>query len=159
MGDIPEEHLVPFWINIFNCLSIHSCIVSGPPTENVRSQNKFFSHHQYNIQRVPWSLVDIYHGVLRGNRPIGKTKAIFSDSDKRILHTCSTIDPRIHFLVNFQAQSCNAISVLTSDDANKEMDLAVGKYLKEIIILDENTGSVCKYYNVKLIIILIIFLL
>jgi len=146
VGEIDEGERLAFWINIFNTLALHSTITSGPPTENPRKQNRFFYYHQYYIGRDAWSLIDIYHGILRGNRSVKNQEPLLSDSDRRILFSCTRLDPRVHFLVNFQAVSCPKITVLTQAGTEaSEIDIAVRKYLQSEIRFVPQTSEVSSF--------------
>lgn len=105
-------------------------------------------HHQYSIGNELWSLIDIYQGVLRGNRAIGGKSPLFSDSDRRILYVATELDPRVHFLVNFQASSCPRITVFTSNHKN-EMKYAIKSYLKKELRFVPQTSEVSKKKRYK----------
>ncbi|XP_078366756.1 uncharacterized protein LOC144650866 [Oculina patagonica] len=70
---------------------------SGLPNSVLEIEN-FWRRMSYNIGGYTFSLDDIEHGILRGNRPHPSGgKPLFADGDPRLRFTVSEVDPRIHF--------------------------------------------------------------
>ena len=130
-------------MNIFNTLALHIGMESGPPLADRKSKSAFFTFHEYNIGGLKWALLDIYEGILRGNRSHpNRPKPRFRDSDRRILYACINVDPRIHFLVSFLALSCPKITVLTTAESEREIDFAVSAYLQRFVRINTETCEV-----------------
>ncbi len=56
-----------FFINLYNALVIHATVVLGVPRTSA-GRGAFFSTSSYAVGGATYSLDDIEHGVLRGNR-------------------------------------------------------------------------------------------
>jgi len=100
-----------FFINLYNILVIHGYVTLGPPTSMIHRQN-FFSRTFYNIGGFSYSLNDIEHGILRGNKksPSSIFKQ-FSEDDPRLKSMDPEPDPRIHFDLVCGAKSCPPIRI------------------------------------------------
>lgn len=85
---------VAFWINVYNILAIHVNIQHGNPGKSKNRRKLVFDKTFYQIDGHPFSLDDILHGVLRGNRKNPTTgKSQFKPTDRRmqfVLHSDSS---------------------------------------------------------------------
>ncbi|KAJ3434304.1 electron carrier/ protein disulfide oxidoreductase [Anaeramoeba flamelloides] len=98
---ITDQYKLPFFLNLYNCLTFHSLIVSGIPKDKV-SADKFMKNSVYTIQGLRFSLNDIYYGILRANHDQKHLNPYFIKGDPRKKFTISELDPRIHFaIMNF----------------------------------------------------------
>jgi len=99
LGSLERTEKIAFFLNIYNSLTIHSLALcdNGIPS-SVLEINNFWRRTAYNIGGYTFSLDDIEHGILRGNRahPSGG-KPLFGESDPRLQFTVTDVDPRIHF--------------------------------------------------------------
>lgn len=86
-----------FWINLYNIMCIHMIIVNGPP-DSAFKRWQMYSSFKYNIDAQVYSIADLKHGILRGNRkaPFSMFRQ-FGDSDPRRVHALPIFDPRVHF--------------------------------------------------------------
>ncbi|KAJ6237302.1 hypothetical protein M0813_26859 [Anaeramoeba flamelloides] len=90
-----------FFLNLFNCLAIHSFIENGIPKDKA-TVDKFMKNSIYKIQGLHFSLHDIYHGILRANHDQKHLNNYFKNDDPRKKYAISALDPRIHFgIINF----------------------------------------------------------
>eukprot|EP01091_Cochliopodium_minus_P017109 TRINITY_DN6609_c0_g1_i2.p1 TRINITY_DN6609_c0_g1~~TRINITY_DN6609_c0_g1_i2.p1 ORF type:complete len:1318 (+),score=432.27 TRINITY_DN6609_c0_g1_i2:60-4013(+) len=86
-----------FWINVYNTLLIHGRIVLYTYNWNEIFEN--LDGMSYNIGENIFSLNEIFHGLLRGNRSFYPSNIKpFQEGDRRV-KLCNTepLDPRIHF--------------------------------------------------------------
>ncbi|GEM83267.1 DUF547 domain-containing protein [Meiothermus hypogaeus] len=118
-----------FWINLYNVLVLHAVVVRGHPGQNPLRQLVFFLRKDWVIGGHRWSLDDIEHGILRGNRrnpflPF----APFGPGDPRQQYSLS-LDARVHFALNCGAKSCPPIGVYSAESLEKQLDLATAAYL------------------------------
>ena len=67
MVGMSREQTLAMFINLYNALVIHAYIQIGPPT-SAWKRRKFFHKAAYKIGGHTFSLNDIEHGILRGNR-------------------------------------------------------------------------------------------
>jgi len=76
---------------------IHAYVEVGPPGSLIQ-RHRFFNRVTYLIGGHFFSLNDIEHGILRGNRkPPGGLGRQFSRSDPRLPLCLPEPEPRIHF--------------------------------------------------------------
>ncbi|KAJ5074552.1 electron carrier/ protein disulfide oxidoreductase [Anaeramoeba ignava] len=126
--DYPER--LALFINIYNVLFVHSAIVSGVPTDKA-TKTRFMNESKYNIGGYLFSLSDIKHGILRGNRPKRnwRSGSYFKPKDKRANLQVVPLDPRIHFaLTNLTIQSA-PLRVYYLDRLNDELENTTKSFL------------------------------
>ncbi|XP_070564785.1 uncharacterized protein [Ptychodera flava] len=87
-----------FFINIYNALTIHGLVECDKLPNSVLDIRQFWRNTAYNISGHIFSLDDIEHGILRGNRPHpAANDPHFSSKDPRVKFVVEPMDPRIHF--------------------------------------------------------------
>lgn len=118
-----------FWINLYNVMTIHGVIAHGVK-ESVREVPRFFQRVSYRVGGHIFSLDDIEHGILRGNRrpPYGLFRP-FSRGDARLQFVVERLDPRIHFALVCGAASCPPIGVYSPDQINRQLDHAAMAFI------------------------------
>src|SRR5690606_36544813 len=101
------EERAALWINIYNALTIDAVIAFGI-RESVREVPRmgFFRQAAYCIGGHIFSLDDIEHGILRGNRrhpayPVPQ----FDEKDPR-RYAILPFEPKIHFALTCASRSC-----------------------------------------------------
>jgi hypothetical protein len=152
----PAEQLA-FWINLYNTLVVDAVIqfqVQTSVTEGPLGILAFFERAAYQIDGMRFSLTDIEHGILRGNRgfpyfPGGH----FGSDDPRRSYILDRVDPRIHFALNCASQSCPPIGVYSADGIDAQLDLATLNFMGANIQVDEaknqiSLSSIFKWYQV-----------
>ena len=106
---ISREEQLAFWINVYNALVIHATVVNGKP-KGMFERMKFFNGPSYAIGGHSYTMNQIEHGILRGNRRApGSFSLPFSDDDPRLSFRLEQLDPRIHAALNCGAKSCPPI--------------------------------------------------
>jgi hypothetical protein len=99
LGSLKKNEKKAFFINIYNTLVIHGYIENGAP-KSALQRVSFFNKTSYNIGNFDYSLNDIEHGILRGNKtPPGSFSRKINPKDPRALYIYQKMDPRIHFAV------------------------------------------------------------
>ncbi|MEK6222790.1 MAG: DUF547 domain-containing protein, partial [Chloroflexota bacterium] len=144
-----------FWINLYNALVIHAVIefgitkslMSGGPQNYVR----FFRRAAYRVNGQRFSLDDIEHGVLRGNRgnPSYFTPQ-FSSNDMRQVCVIEPVDPRIHFALNCASQSCPPINLYAGENLDQQLDMAAGNFMQHEVKWNRGTlwlSMIFKWYG------------
>ena len=82
----------------------------------VHSRLQFFNTSSYMIGGHQYSLQDIEHGILRGNRKgPGQFKKPFNKGDPRAEAAVHEVDPRIHFALVCGAKSCPPIKTYSAE--------------------------------------------
>lgn len=131
-----------FWINIYNALVIHANVVNGPP-KNALQRRMFFGRMCYVINQLPFTLSDIEHGVLRGNKKApGTFKKPWSKTNPRQFTKVSKVDARIHFTLVCGAKSCPPVSVYTPELLDKQLTWATEAFCSEEVEIDLEKSTV-----------------
>ncbi len=118
-----------FWANTYNAMVLDG-IMSLRIKRSVLEVRDFFQQVRYLVGGYEFSLNDIEHGILRGNRPPKKAApAPFTDSDPRLAFRIHPMDPRIHFALNCGARSCPAIRAYEPHALDEQLDLAARSFI------------------------------
>jgi hypothetical protein len=139
-----------FWINIYNTAVIHGVIELGIE-KSVKELPGFFNRVMYEIGGFRFSLNEMEHGILRGNRrqPYGLLKP-FRRKDPRTEFTITPFDPRIHFVLVCGARSCPPIAFYESDQIDSQLQLAAESFVNSPqvkILPQERTVSISKIFK------------
>jgi hypothetical protein len=142
-----------FWINLYNTMVVHGVVELGIK-QSVKERRGFFDRLKYDIGGYLFSLNDIEHGILRGNRriPYRFWKA-FARNDPRCDFVVSPIDVRMHFTLVCGSQSCPPIGFYTADEIETQLDLAAQSFInsKEVEIIPEERvvriSQIFKWYR------------
>ncbi len=137
----PEEGLA-FFLNIYNSLVIHATIQVGSP-QGFLQRYAFFSKISYLMGGHKFTMNDLEHGVLRGNRTgPGSLFAQFRRNDPRLALSLETVDPRIHFALNCGAKSCPPIRVYAAQNIERGLQLAAEGFLRDTVRYDAEARTV-----------------
>jgi hypothetical protein len=133
----PETQQRTFWINLYNVLVMHAVVVRGHPGTNPLWQLFFFSRKNWQIGGHRFSLDDLEHGILRGNRrhpfyPLAQ----FGPTDPR-RHWALSLEPRIHFALNCGAKSCPPIGVYQAKALERQLELATASYIQSEVEINQ----------------------
>ncbi len=118
-----------FWINIYNTAVIHGVIELGLE-KSVKEFSGFFDRVMYEIGSFRFSLNEMEHGILRGNRrrPYGLLKP-FGRKDPRWEFAILPPDPRIHFALVCGARSCPPIGFYEAEQIDFQLQLAAESFI------------------------------
>jgi Protein of unknown function, DUF547 len=120
-----------FWINLYNLLTLHG-VIQGRVRQTVLEVPGFTKRFVYRVSDFDFSLDDIEHGVLRGNRTlIGKPH--FAVDDPRLQFVLE-LDPRVHFALNCGAVSCPTIRTYDATNLEAQLETAMKSYLSQVRI-------------------------
>jgi len=118
-----------FWLNLYNMLTLHG-ILRFQIKLTVWERPNFFISTEYNIGGYRFSLYDIAHGVLRGNRRRWRFfPPPFRGMDPRVRFSMKELDPRIHFALNAGSRSCPKFNVFSDEHLNDELDTAARQFI------------------------------
>jgi hypothetical protein len=139
-----------FWINIYNTAVIHGVIELGLE-KSVKEFRGFFNRVTYDIGGFRFSLNEMEHGILRGNRrhPYGLLKP-FRRKDPRMEFAIIPFDPRIHFALVCGARSCPPIGFYEADRIDSQLQLAAESFINSPqvkILPQEGTVSISKIFK------------
>jgi hypothetical protein len=149
-----KEKRLAFWINIYNTAVIHGVIELGLE-RSVKDFRGFFDRITYEIGGFLFSLNDMEHGILRGNRrhPYGLLKP-FHKKDSRLAFSVTPLDPRIHFALVCGARSCPPIGFYEAEQVDFQLDLAAGSFINspQVKILPQEAivsiSMIFKWYKI-----------
>eukprot|EP01013_Petalomonas_cantuscygni_P025901 TRINITY_DN48032_c0_g1_i1.p1 TRINITY_DN48032_c0_g1~~TRINITY_DN48032_c0_g1_i1.p1 ORF type:complete len:550 (-),score=96.44 TRINITY_DN48032_c0_g1_i1:328-1977(-) len=137
-----DTQRVTFWVNVYNLLVRHAHIARGVP--RTRSQRGvFFRRMSYRLRSRTYSLMEIEHGILRGNRrpPYGLFRPLGA-CDARLRGCVSMPDPRIHFALNCGARSCPPVKMFSEEAVEEELRMAARAFCDENVVVDVSTRVV-----------------
>lgn len=124
-----REERLPFWINIYNTAVIHGVIELGLE-HSVKEFPGFFDRVAYEIGGYRFSLNEIEHGILRGNRrPPYRLLRPFRNRDPRLEFAVIPLDPRIHFALVCGARSCPPIGFYEAGQIDFQLELAATSFV------------------------------
>lgn len=137
IANISPQERKAFMINIYNSLTIHG-LVNGilVDASSMTSRLKFYASASYVINDMVFSLNDIEHGILRGNKPSPTplSSEPFTSNEYQKRSLCLELDPRIHFALNCGAKGCPPISVYRAENLDTQLDRATRGYLNETVV-------------------------
>ncbi|MBI1733552.1 MAG: DUF547 domain-containing protein [Candidatus Rokubacteria bacterium] len=131
-----REHRLAFWINVYNALARHG-LAALAVRRTVWEVWNFFGRVRYRVGGYTFSLDDIEHGVLRGNRARRLPPwPAFRRGDRRAVLAVVPPDPRIHFALNCGARSCPPLAVYRAEQVDRQLDLATRSFLAQEVALE-----------------------
>jgi hypothetical protein len=143
-----------FWINIYNTAVIHGVIEWGLE-RSVKEVPGFFDRMTYEIGGFRFSLNEMEHGLLRGNRRAPyRLRRPFRKKDLRLEFAVTPLDPRIHFALVCGARSCPPIGFYESAQIDFQLQLAAMSFINSPqvkILPQERTvliSMIFKWYKV-----------
>ena len=146
-----------FWINIYNTLVIDAVIQFGVKQSVIETRLgilSFFQKAAYIINGQRFSLTDIEHGVLRGNRGIPYFPGPhFSSQDLRSSAVIRPVEPRIHFALNCASNSCPPIGVYTLEGLESQLEIAARNFIQGDLAIDKDQhrifiSNIFRWYQV-----------
>lgn len=131
LDGLSENDKKAFFINLYNALTIHGLARQETLPDSVLNIQQFWKKTSYNVAGHNYSLDDIEHGILRGNKPHPSSmNPQFKPGDPREKFVC-TLDPRIHFALVCGAVSCPAINVYSAANIDKALDDATKNFCRQ----------------------------
>ena len=135
-----------FWINIYNTLVVDAVIQFGVKNSVIETRLgilSFFQKAAYIINGQRFSLTDIEHGVLRGNRGFPYFLGPhFSSQDPRSSAVILPVEPRIHFALNCASNSCPPIGVYTPEGLDSQLELAARNFIQGDLVIDQDQKKI-----------------
>jgi hypothetical protein len=143
-----------FWINIYNTAVIHG-VIELSLERSVKECPGFFDRITYEIGGFRFSLNEMEHGLLRGNRrhPYRVLRP-FRERDARLAFAIVPLDPRIHFALVCGARSCPPIGYYEAEQIDFQLELAAMSFINssQIKILPEEKivfiSMIFKWYKI-----------
>jgi len=140
---LPPPERAAFFINLYNALVVHAVVAFGflrpvPSSSTLAARLALFKTAAYNVGGRIYTLDEMEHGVLRGNRagPVPFAPRPFADDEARRVVALRDVDPRVHFALNCGARSCPAIRLYSAAGLDAELDVAARAFLRETTAVD-----------------------
>jgi len=133
LDQLTDDERKAFFLNIYNSIVIQGYIQCGVPTSSSK-KTLFYQKSSYKIGPYEFSLDDIEHGILRGNK---KHPAFFirnpqfGKSDPRGKYSVKKKDPRIHFALVCGAQSCPPIRLYSDSNLERGLETAAQAFCND----------------------------
>ncbi len=135
-----------FWINVYNAGLLRDAPeLKLDPGE--RGMEEFFERPRLTILGQPFSLDEIYHGLLRGNMPAhGRLRAPMRRDDPRLAYMPIAFDERLHFALFRASRSSPAFRVFEAGKLDAQLEEAAALYIRRLAQV-ERDGSVVTVPN------------
>ncbi|XP_064384202.1 uncharacterized protein LOC135333215 [Halichondria panicea] len=147
-SSLDHTHKMAFFINIYNSLTIHGLAASEELPSSVLGVEQFWQKTAYDIGGLVYSLDDIEHGVLRGNKPHpSASKRPFSEDDPRAKISLKSCDPRIHFALVCGAKSCPAIQVYSGTNLELALNSAATNFCSQEVEVTAGGVVISKIFH------------
>jgi hypothetical protein len=149
-GLATRAECLAFWINLYNTLVAEGLAALGLRA-TIWERPTFFEEASCRIGSLVWSLDDIEHGVLRGNRPspLG-TAPPFAPNDPRLAAVLAPLDPRIHCAISCGARSCPAVRRYEAAQLDAELEAATRAFVGREVTLEHGglvLSEIFKWYR------------
>lgn len=145
-----REQRLAFWINIYNIAVIHGVIELGLE-KSVKEVSRFFDRVAYEIGGFHFTLNEMEHGILRGNRrPPYRLLRPLRKKDSRLEFAIVPLDPRIHFALVCGAHSCPPIGFYQTDQIDFQLQVAAMSFINSPqvkILPQEETILISKIFK------------
>lgn len=126
-----ENARLAFFINVYNLAVKHALVQLGVPVDNL-ARLRFFGTVGYCVGGFRYTLNDMEHGILRGNkRPPYSLSKPFRFKDQREDLMIKNFDVRIHFALNCGASSCPPIRFYTAENIQEELRVAAEAFCED----------------------------
>ncbi|KAJ3434945.1 ras gtpase-activating protein [Anaeramoeba flamelloides] len=126
-----------FWINIANCLFLHSCIVNKDHPETFFHLREYNQDYKYTVMGLNYSREDIMQGILKDNKRYFPKKDPRRDS---VLMGTMFIPYTFFAITNMQLISPD-LFVYHGDILDKELFDLCGRYLKKFFRISHTKSS------------------
>nr|XP_053631737.1 uncharacterized protein LOC128688056 isoform X1 [Cherax quadricarinatus] len=138
VSKLNNNQRMAFFINVYNALTVDSlCHLKTLPASTLDVEN-FWTTNAYLIGPHTYTLDQIEHGILRGNKahPSSGTP-VLSPADPRQEHRLPNLDPRIHFALNCGAKTCPVVRVYSESNLEAVLETATNSYLLQEVQVTE----------------------
>ncbi len=121
-----------FWINVFNAGVLRDAPELALELEAAEPDTlAFFERPRLTIFGLPFSLDDIYHGLLRGNAAAhGRLQPPMGRDDPRLAYTPIAFDERVHFALFRGSRSSPAFRVFEGGSLDAQLEEAATRYVR-----------------------------
>jgi hypothetical protein len=126
----PIPGSIGFWFNAYSACVLTGVLEAGAPA-SVLDTEGFFERECLRVAGLGFSLDDIEHGLLRGNRhKPGRLRAPMAKDDPRLAFTPLIYDERMHFALYTASRSSPALRAFHAGQLERELEDAAGEYVR-----------------------------
>ena len=137
---LDDDAKLAYWLNAYNS-TLREAIAARPRSGHLFRHRRLFKQATHTRDGLDYSLDEIEHGLLRGNkRPPYGFRRLLRDGDPKLASGPSRPDPRIHFALNCGARSCPPVRAYTAEGVDRELEAATLSYMKAESSLDREAG-------------------
>ena len=135
-----DEAELAYWLNAYNS-TLRDALAERPRSGHLFRHRRLFRRATHTRDGLEFTLDEIEHGLLRGNRrpPYG-LRRLLRRGDPKLEFAPSPPDPRIHFALNCGARSCPPVREYTSEGVDRELEAATLSYMEGESSLDREAG-------------------
>lgn len=134
-----DHEKMAFWINIYNGLTNY-WVIKKRLKKTMLESPLLVMTAKMPIGGYTFTLDDIEHGILRGNRrSTYKLWRQFGKRDPRAALQVSTVDYRIHFALNCGAQSCPPIAFYSVQHLEQQLTMAEESFVEQEFRVNADT--------------------
>ena len=135
----PRAHRLALWINAYNTLVARG-ILALEIRRSIWDVPDFFDRIRLRAGNLVFSLNEIEHGLLRGNRPHPLSTGVpFPIGDARLAHAITPLEPRIHFAISCGARSCPQVRTYDAAGLDEQLDEATRAFINREVVLEGRT--------------------
>ena len=137
---LDDDAKLAYWLNAYNS-TLREALAERPRSGHLFRHRRLFKQATHRRDGLDFSLDEIEHGLLRGNRrpPYG-LRRLLRDGDPKLKAAPSRPDPRIHFALNCGARSCPPVRAYSAEGVDAELDAATLSYMEAESSLDREAG-------------------
>ncbi|XP_029642511.1 uncharacterized protein LOC115217066 [Octopus sinensis] len=125
LEDLSIDDQKALFINLFNILTIHAIALQPSLPQSIRNISHFWDRTAYKIGSETYTLNDIEHGILRGNKPPPTHIELpFGPKDARLKFVMKP-DPRIHFALVWGCKTSPQINIYQGKNLESSLEEAM----------------------------------
>ncbi len=147
---LDDDEKLAYWLNAYNS-TLREALAEKPRSGHLFRHRRLFKRAVHTRDGLDYSLDEIEHGLLRGNkRPPYGLRRLLRAHDPKLELAPSRPDPRVHFALNCGARSCPPVHIYTPEDVDSELEAATLSYMEAESDLDREAGALTLPGVVKL---------
>ena len=137
---LDDDAKLAYWLNAYNS-TLREALAERPRSGHLFRHRRLFKQATHTRDGLDYSLDEIEHGLLRGNRrpPYG-LRRLLRDGDPKLTAAPGRPDPRIHFALNCGARSCPPVRAYSVEGVDAELEAATLSYMEAESSLDREAG-------------------
>ncbi len=137
---LDDDAKLAYWLNAYNS-TLREALAERPRSGHLFRHRGLFKRATHRRDGLEYSLDEIEHGLLRGNkRPPYGLRPLLREGDPKLEAAPGRVDPRVHFALNCGARSCPPVRTYTAERVGDELETATLSYMEAESSLDREAG-------------------